>query len=161
MAEPKTTQPELPDKAPSASAGEGSGGLRSVLTPERVRVIAPIGAALVLGILLGVRVSQHLSRMGTPAPAPEPEATISVFPRQADCAECAQRAERAHEANVQAVKEHPLVPPSSPLLESLSEEERAYVAMQLAAEAAKHAPRTVDGEPLITVGMAPPIHDVP
>lgn len=152
-----------PAPAPSPRAR-----VSAVLTPERVKFLTPIALALAAGLFLGIRLGQHLRGLGgadavpgSPGPAPYDGPQIVVEPQHAaDCAECAQRATRSHVANQEALRQHPLEP-GTVLFDQLSPEERAQVEIRLAQMAAGTAPVGPDGEAIITVGTAPPIHDVP
>lgn len=135
---------------------------------------APLFLAFAGGIFLGIRLGQHLGglRSGkvseTPSPPAAPAGPVTVVHR--NCAECDQRTRAAHEANLRALQEQPLtggnstpgIPTDVPqrvadLLAGLSPTERAYVEEQL-----DRARRGIGpDEPLITVGDAPPIGDLP
>jgi hypothetical protein len=182
---------ELPDgtEIPTAPA---RAKLTAVLTPERMRTVAPLVAALGVGLFLGIRLGQHLAKLGTTplastadagagadvipgwtprgrsftpdfephneVPAPYEGPSIVVQPQHArtavPCVECAQRTRAAHEANLAALRTHPL-DPATAIFQGLTPEDQAALEARLA-EAQAPA-----GEELITVGQAPPIHDVP
>lgn len=119
--------------------------------PSRNELIAralPLLAGIAVGLALGLRLAKHLGMAQTPTPAPV------VHARQAPCHECEQRAKAAHAANEKALADNPL-PPNHDLFAHLSEEDKARVLEALREQ------QPGEPSPLITVGNAPPIVDLP